>query len=51
MADLVDDFIATGDASECINDGHKNTPNYVVSTTLPLEGIRAMLARRARRAN
>ena len=43
------DFIATGDVNECVNDGYKNVSNYVVSATLPLEGIRAMLARRGQR--
>jgi hypothetical protein len=46
VIDMVKDFIATGDVNECVNDGYKNVSNYVVSATLPLEGIRAMLARR-----
>jgi hypothetical protein len=50
VIDLVKDFIATGDVNECINDGYKNVSNYVASSTLPLEGIRAMLARRSHRA-
>lgn len=46
VIDLVSDFISTHDVNECVNDGYRNAPNYVVSATLPLEGIRAMLARR-----
>lgn len=45
--DLVRDFITTGDVNECVNDGYKNVSNYLVSATLPLEGIRAMVARHA----
>jgi len=50
VVDLVNDFIAHGDVNECINDGYANVPDYVVSAALPLEGIRAMLARRAERS-
>ena len=46
VVDLVRDFIATGDENECINDGYANVSHYVASTSLPLEGIRAMLNRR-----
>lgn len=46
VIDMVRDFITTGDVNECVNDGYKNVSNYVVSATLPLEGIRAMMARR-----
>ena len=43
VVDLVRDFIATGDENECVNDGYANVSHYVASTTLPLEGIRAMV--------
>jgi glycogen debranching enzyme len=46
VIDLVRDFIKTGDENECINDGYANVSHYVASTTLPLDGIGAMLARR-----
>jgi hypothetical protein len=47
VVDMVRDFIATGDENECVNDDYANVSHYVVSTTLPLAGVRAMLARRA----
>ncbi len=46
---MVRDFIESGDVNECVNDGYKNVARYVVSATLPLEGIRAMMARRSAR--
>lgn len=49
VVELVRDFIATRDENECVNDGYANVSHYVASTTLPLEGIRAMVARRGRK--
>jgi hypothetical protein len=49
VIDLVDDFIATRDENECINDGYSNVSHYIASTTLPLAGIDAMLAARKNR--
>jgi len=49
VIDLVGDFIRTGDENECVNDGYANVAHYVASATLPLDGIRAMLARRKQR--
>jgi len=49
VVDLVRDFIATGDENECINDGYQNVSHYVASVALPLDGVRAMRARRAAR--
>ena len=46
VIDMVRDFIATGDVNECVNHDYRNVPGYVVSAALPLEGIRAMQARR-----
>ncbi len=46
VVDLVRDFINSGDENECVNDGYANVSHYVASTTLPLAGIRVMLARR-----
>ncbi len=43
---LVQDFIATGDENECVNDGYKNVSHYVASVALPLGGLRAMQQRR-----
>jgi glycogen debranching enzyme len=48
---MVRDFIEQGDINECVNDGYKNVSRYVVSATLPLEGIRAMMAGRLARKN
>jgi hypothetical protein len=48
---MVRDFIETGDINECVNDGYRNVSRYVVSATLPLEGIQAMMARRSARQN
>ena len=49
IVDLVRDFIATGDENECVNDGYANVSHYVASVALPLDGIRAMRARREAR--
>ncbi len=46
VIDLVRDFMEQEDVNECINDGYRNVSRYVASAALPLEGIRAMLARR-----
>jgi hypothetical protein len=46
IIDLVADFRKHG-VFECINDnGYAKVPRYVASAALPLDGIRAMLARR-----
>ncbi|MCC6442099.1 MAG: hypothetical protein IT210_01440 [Armatimonadetes bacterium] len=50
VIDMANDFRETGDVNECVNDRYKNVPNYVVSAALPLDGIRAMEARRKRLA-
>lgn len=47
VIDMVNDFIATGDENECINDGYANVPHYMDSVALPLDGIRKMMRRRA----
>jgi glycogen debranching enzyme len=47
VVDLVNDFIATHDENECVNDGYAHVSHYLVSATLPLAGIRAMQAARA----
>jgi hypothetical protein len=44
---MVRDFIEQGDVNECVNDGYKNVSRYVVSASLPLEGIQAMITRRS----
>lgn len=49
VIDLVRDFIATKDETECINDSYTNVSHYLASVTLPLDGIRAMIARRTGR--
>ena len=46
VVDMVQDFIDTGDVNECVNDGYANVSRYVVSATLPLDGIRIMMRRR-----
>ncbi len=48
VVDLVRDFIRTGDENECVNDGYANVSHYVASTTLPLDGIRALVPKRGR---
>jgi hypothetical protein len=50
VRDLVADFQAHG-VYECINEGYTNVPEYIVSTTLPLAGIRAMVDRRSGKKN
>jgi pimeloyl-ACP methyl ester carboxylesterase len=40
--------IIRADVNECVNDGYHNASKYVASAALPLEGIRAMQARRAK---
>ncbi len=46
VVDMVRDFIETRDENECVNDGYANVSHYIASVALPLDGIRAMLARR-----
>jgi hypothetical protein len=46
IIDMVRDFIDRHDVNECVNDRYHNVSSYVVSATLPLEGIRAMQVRR-----
>ncbi len=48
VVDMVRDFIIQKDVNECVIGDRKNVPHYIVSATLPLEGIRAMQMRRAR---
>lgn len=46
---MVQDFIATGDENECVNDGYQGVSHYLASVALPLDGIDAMQKRRAAR--
>lgn len=47
ILDMVHEFIASNDVNEWINGTLRGQPHYVASASLPLEGIRAMLQRRA----
>jgi glycogen debranching enzyme len=46
VIDLVNDFLATKDENECVNDGFAGVRHYIASVTLPLAGIDAMLLAR-----